>query len=582
VFAACLLLVLGGVAWISVAALDLDRAEAEALRRAALEENVRLGLWRMDSAIAPIIAREGARPYFVFNAFYPAERAFSEMWQTPGPRERMLASPLLRDRPEPILLHFQLGSDGAVTSPEVPEGRQRELALQRGETTEAKLDVDRGRLAQLSSGLDRGQLLALLSHPRSPGVVETPMKPKTRPQDQVQASKSSLEWFARSRSVQQSLNSYNPKNAAPEQDKLEADVAAAPLEAEGAMTPLWVGERLLLVRRIQAGTSDLIQGCWVDWKRLEGSLLTDLADLLPGAELEPIPGAPRVPGSEDRMLASIPVRLVPKPPLVPPAVASPRLMLVLGAAWSAMAIAAAAVAFLLVGTIALSERRADFVSAVTHELRTPLTTFRMYTEMLVGGMVQDDDRRSEYLDTLRREAVRLSHLVENVLSYARIERGRGPSRSEVIDLAGLIERSKERLADRAAQAGMKIETTVPSGTTALAEPGALEQILFNLVDNACKYAASATDRRIHVLVEPRTNDLCLWVFDHGPGIPPADRRRLFRPFSKSAQRAANSAPGVGLGLALSRRLARAMGGELSLQDRTGAGASFLLTLRRAS
>ena len=110
---------------------------------------------------------------------------------------------------------------------------------------------------------------------------------------------------------------------------------------------------------------------------------------------------------------------------------------------------------------------------------------------------------------------------------------------------------------------------------------AVEQILFNLVDNACKYARAASDRRIHLEAESDDRVVRLTVSDHGPGIEPKEARRLFRPFHKSARDAAQSAPGVGLGLALSRRLARALGGDLRvLRDRPD-GAAFCLRLPRA-
>jgi signal transduction histidine kinase len=105
----------------------------------------------------------------------------------------------------------------------------------------------------------------------------------------------------------------------------------------------------------------------------------------------------------------------------------------------------------------------------------------------------------------------------------------------------------------------------------------VEQILLNLVDNACKYAQGATDRRIHLAADRTDGRLLLGVRDHGPGIAAAEAKRLFRPFSKSAREAAHTAPGIGLGLALSRRLARGMGGDLRLDDADG-GARFTLTL----
>jgi signal transduction histidine kinase len=243
-------------------------------------------------------------------------------------------------------------------------------------------------------------------------------------------------------------------------------------------------------------------------------------------------------------------------------------------------LAAAAVGLLLWGTVALSERRGDFVSAVTHELRTPLTTFRMYSEMLAEGMVADEAKRRRYLLTLRAEAQRLSHLVENVLAYARLERGRALRRAETVPVADLLARLRDRLAERAAQARMElvVEAAEDGGLAVKADASAVEQVLFNLVDNACKYAATAEDKRIHVVVGKTDGAVALRVCDHGPGIPPADARRLFRAFSKSAKEAANSAPGVGLGLALSRRLARDMGGNLRLEAHPSGGACFVLTL----
>jgi signal transduction histidine kinase len=229
----------------------------------------------------------------------------------------------------------------------------------------------------------------------------------------------------------------------------------------------------------------------------------------------------------------------------------------------------------------LSARRASFVTAVTHELRTPLTTFQMYAEMLAEDMVPDEARRKEYLKTLRAEAVRLTHLVENVLAYARLERGRLDRRLQTISLGELVGSMQNRLADRAAQAGMELlvehgETT--DGILVRTNVSAVEQILFNLVDNACKYASSASDKRICLTLREDGGVAVVQVEDHGAGIAPEMRRRLFHSFSKTAKEAAHSAPGVGLGLALSRRLARDLGGELRYREASADGACFILTL----
>jgi signal transduction histidine kinase len=108
---------------------------------------------------------------------------------------------------------------------------------------------------------------------------------------------------------------------------------------------------------------------------------------------------------------------------------------------------------------------------------------------------------------------------------------------------------------------------------------AVEQILFNLTDNACKYAAPDTiTRELRVNVTADSKWIRIEVEDFGPGLPPGQLRMLFQPFSKSATEAAHSAPGVGLGLALSRRLAREVGGDLSYEAKLSRGATFCLRL----
>jgi signal transduction histidine kinase len=350
----------------------------------------------------------------------------------------------------------------------------------------------------------------------------------------------------------------------------------------GLPKPVWIGNKLLLARRATVAGQVFLQGAWLDWDVISGMLLDEVRDLLPEARIEPVMQA--VPcGPHDRMMAALPVRLVPGGlHLAGEGLPSP-LRASLAVAWGCVAVALVALASLLAGALALGERRRTFVSAVTHELRTPLTTFRMYTEMLVSGMVTDEGKRHRYLETLRAEAGRLTHLVENVLAYARLEAGRPGGRSELIALGELMERIGERLGERARQGCMELAMELPDGerdtsTRLRLDPTAVEQILVNLVDNACKYGAAAGERAIRVEARRHDQIVVLRVSDHGPGVTPEDARKLFRPFSRSARDAAGNAPGVGLGLALSRRLARAMGGELKLDETYREGAAFVLTL----
>jgi signal transduction histidine kinase len=348
--------------------------------------------------------------------------------------------------------------------------------------------------------------------------------------------------------------------------------------AQGAMVPGWFGETLLMIRNIRTDKGTYIQGCWLDWKEISKWLLSLIEDLLPESDLVPVHTEKG--NDETQLLAGLPARLEPGPIPVSPGAASPlRMSLVI--AWICIAVGAGAVAVLLSGTLSLSERRWAFVSAVTHELRTPLTTFRMYAEMLAEGMVPEEEKRKRYLQRLCVEADRLAHLVENVLSYARLERGSIRTRLQETTVSALLERTKSRLVDRATEAGMELvagSDTEAGGTRVRVDGSAAEQILFNLVDNACKYASKAPDKRIHLESDLKEGRVLLKVRDHGPGVSRADSRLLFRPFRKPAKEAADSAPGVGLGLALSLRLARQMDARLYLDPAVTEGACFVLSL----
>ena len=369
---------------------------------------------------------------------------------------------------------------------------------------------------------------------------------------------------------------------------------------EGVSRPLWVGDKLLLARRTIQDDKTVLQGCWFNWPKLQETLVAQIADLLPGAKLVPIKyGADAQPG---RLLATLPIQLDVSQVNLNQALAngdnassltmetsignqriSPiRVSLII--AWSCMFLGTIAVAILLQGVVKLSERRASFVSAVTHELRTPLTTFRMYAEMLAKGMVKTPEKQQQYCETLQVEADRLSHLVENVLQFARLEHGKKVNAGEELAVADLIDRYRIRFSERVAQAGMTLSMIADERSQAAVlktDTAAIEHILFNLIDNACKYACQANDKQIILAISKTESSVEFRVQDHGPGIADSQKRRVFQPFSKSAQDAAKSAPGVGLGLALCQRLATQLGGKLQIEKSShDAGTTFLLTLPR--
>jgi signal transduction histidine kinase len=564
VFAVCVAVAAAAMARLGSTALALERAEARARRQAALEENLRLALWRMDSTLAPLMAEESARPYFTYSPLYPAERAFTRMFAEIQRGDVLMPSPLLTFASPQIRLHFQYGPDGRLSSPQAPAGNMRDLAETRYLTPEQCEDATR-RLAELGKLVSRDKLEAKLA---ADDLEPSMNQGLSFVYDQTNPLRDSQEFMMRSRSTKLA------QNAAPAQ--AQSRVPQTPVR-QGSLRAFWVGPALVLARRVRVEEGTFLQGCWLDWDVIRRDLEQSAADLLPRAVLEP--AYESSPEASSRLLASLPARLVADSlPFEPESTWSPA-RLTLWIAWACLGLAALAVGLLLHGALALSERRGTFVSAVTHELRTPLTTFRLYTEMLDEGMVQSAEAQRDYLKTLRGEADRLGHLVENVLSFAQLERGRAADRRETVMPSALLERLTPRLAIRAEHGGMKLVVgPCEVSTPVCVDLSLVDQILSNLVDNAIKYAGDAPDHRIHLDTANEGRSLLLIVRDHGSGLPRRALGRLFRPFSKSAHDAAASAPGVGLGLALSRRLARAMGGDLKLSQNGDAGAVFTLCL----
>ncbi len=381
-----------------------------------------------------------------------------------------------------------------------------------------------------------------------------------------------------------SLQNSGLRNFNEDNNRVIGDWIAEPSAAADVllsrMEPFWIGNELVLARRVSLNGREYVQGCLLDWPGIREKLLARIADLLPHADLVPH-NTPVEDGS--RLLASLPVRLLPGALEVPEISGLTPTHQSLIVTWASMLVGAVAVGLLLQGVIALSERRAAFVSAVTHELRTPLTTFRMYAEMLAEGMVTNEEDRRKYLNTLRVEADRLTHLVGNVLAYAKLERGGLGGRISPVSVAAILHKEGDRLAGRAEQAGLELLVNADEATlaaSAMADASAVEQILFNLVDNACKYGSNGKRRTLHLDADADVRNIFLRVRDHGRGIEPTERARLFQPFRKSADDAAQSAPGVGLGLALSRRLAKQMNGDLRYEENDETGACFVLSLPR--
>ncbi|MBI5691268.1 MAG: HAMP domain-containing histidine kinase [Verrucomicrobia bacterium] len=225
-----------------------------------------------------------------------------------------------------------------------------------------------------------------------------------------------------------------------------------------------------------------------------------------------------------------------------------------------------------------AQQKTSFVANVSHEFKTPLTTIRLYSELLEQGRVRDPEQGREYLRTIGRETQRLARLVNNALDFSRLEQGRKRYVRENLNLAAELGRLLDTLAPRVAEAGLSLERDLANADLSVAtDRDALQQIVTNLVDNACKYAAEgrvvavAAGRREKGGVEVR-------VADRGPGVPTEQRERIFEKFHRVDETLTAERTGTGLGLSIARQLARGLGGDLRCAARHGGGAEFVLEL----
>jgi signal transduction histidine kinase len=217
----------------------------------------------------------------------------------------------------------------------------------------------------------------------------------------------------------------------------------------------------------------------------------------------------------------------------------------------------------------LAKARSRFAAAAAHELRTPLAGLQLYGDMLSDGL-GDPSKAQQYAHRISEEASRLGRVVANVLGFSQLERGDLSVNPRDGDAAAAARDVVERVRPALERAGVTFEVDLPDELPARLDPDALSRVLGNLLDNAEKYSRDA-DKRVVSLTGKKVGDTVeLAVTDSGPGV--AAGARLFVPFSRGV--GTDGPAGLGLGLALSRSLARAMGGDLSHDG----GAKFVLSL----
>ncbi len=217
--------------------------------------------------------------------------------------------------------------------------------------------------------------------------------------------------------------------------------------------------------------------------------------------------------------------------------------------------------------VELDEAKDDFLRSVSHNLQTPLASIRGYADQLAAD---NDDRR---LAIITEQADRLSRMVRQLLTVSRLESGALRPRLEVLAPAARVRRTWEALG--ATDVDLSIEDR-STGWLALADPDQLDQVLWAILDNAVDYGGR-TPIEVAIGVDAAAEDMLVTITDHGPGVSPSDRARLFRRFERGSSRPVGE--GSGLGLYVSRELCRSMSGDLMLEPEIpGRGASLTIHL----
>jgi signal transduction histidine kinase len=622
-------LLAGGLGWTTWAALRLEAEQQNNRAEAQRVDRLRLALWRLDNRITAILAAEDARPFSHYSAVYAPPVALDGSGRPVPPGAVLELSPLLSGELEPwMLLHFHTDQAGwgspqvlsdtlakrlraptrgltnvtqrrrellAELAREVPPAQLLQYARKHAGQTTIR---DRAVLARFNRAMDNNtnniapdaqatneyylrQRARLVNPGRSPERVSKDVA-------LLNSTGNGKEWFLDSTSqAQKKENEKAPGMPSASSGVLPPVPSSAEVTVSmSRMVGVWLSggssdrDRLVLLRLVRVEEKDICQGIVLDDELLRSMLAEEVEDLFPGGSI--MPAQHTTPEELGQTMTTLPLRLDPGPEAAETPMGWTPLRVGLSLAWLAALVGLAAVGLGGWSLLALSQRRIRFVSAVTHELRTPLTTLRLYLDMLLGGVVQQEEQRQEYLETMQAETDRLTRLVGNVLDFSRLENQEPKLTRTRVRVADLLDRTRNTWQGRCAAAGKCLEVDDSTSLECSVETDAdlFGQVLANLLDNACKYSREAADGRVWLRARQEGNRVVFEVEDRGPGVPAGERRSIFRPFRRGRGADATTG-GVGLGLALARWWTQLLGGRLSLRCPAEGGACFRVELQAA-
>jgi signal transduction histidine kinase len=228
---------------------------------------------------------------------------------------------------------------------------------------------------------------------------------------------------------------------------------------------------------------------------------------------------------------------------------------------------------LILREMELVKIHSDFISNVTHELKTPLARIRLFNENLQNKIIRDEERIEQYHTTIDRECVRLTHLIDNVLDFSKIQKGKKQYQFKEVDVRALVRNVLEAFHFQFRQKNFTLTTNIDETVpTVQGDEEALGRAVINLVDNAIKYSNGT--KEIAISLHRSNGSVVFAVSDKGIGIPKDEQKKIFKEFYRVESGLSQQVAGSGLGLALVKHIVEAHHGRVHVESEPGEGSTF--------
>jgi len=225
----------------------------------------------------------------------------------------------------------------------------------------------------------------------------------------------------------------------------------------------------------------------------------------------------------------------------------------------------------------LSKMKSYFISTVSHEFKSPLTSIRQMAEMLVHGRVPSPERQRKYHTSILKQSERLSHLIDNILDFSKMEEGHKLFHFEKADIVPVVRDIVESFQQYTADQGFDINLIIPEPLPDIVfDREAMEQVMHNLLDNASKYSGDSRKIEVHLLL--KGDNIIISVRDNGMGIRKEDQDKIFSRFYRAGEELTQTVKGSGIGLTIVKQIVEAHSGTIDVESEVGKGSMFSVRL----